>query len=132
MSPDEKDLIKYRLNRARDTLTEARINLDNLLLFATANRCYYAAFYAVSALLLTKNKSSSKHSGILSLFKSEIVKKGSVSEAWGNFYQRLFKYRLKADYEDFAELNVDEIKIWLEKTEEFVNVVEKITKDEIA
>jgi hypothetical protein len=131
MTQPRIDLIQYRLNRAWETLGDARKNLEGGLIFTAANRCYYAAFYAVSALLLTKGKSSSKHSGVLSLFQSHIIQKGLVSQEYGKFYSRLFKYRLKADYEDFAELDGMEVKNWLDKTEEFLKIVDAATRREI-
>ena len=69
MTEKQADLMRYRLNRAKETLEEAQIMADNGYLYGAANRIYYACFYAVVALLLTKNLSSSKHSGIIALFK---------------------------------------------------------------
>lgn len=40
------------------------------------SRAYYAMFYAAEALLLTKNLSFSKHSGVISGFWEHFVKKG--------------------------------------------------------
>jgi uncharacterized protein (UPF0332 family) len=46
------DLIKYRLERAKDTLDDARILADKEKWNSTINRLYYAAYYAIIALLL--------------------------------------------------------------------------------
>ncbi len=132
MSPDLKDLIRYRKRRAIETLSEADINLQNSFLFATANRCYYAAFYAVSALLLAMGKSSSKHSGIMSLFHAHIVRPGWVSREEGRFYDELFKYRLRADYEDLVELQLDDLRSWLNRTEKFVKLINDLVDRELA
>jgi len=40
------------------------------------NRLYYACFYAVSALLIQQGLSSSKHTGVRSLFNRHYVKTG--------------------------------------------------------
>lgn len=53
MNSEKKELIKYRLMRAREALDDAKILLDNNRLFSSVNRIYYAMFYAVSSLLLT-------------------------------------------------------------------------------
>lgn len=47
--------IKYRRERAKETLEEAEIMLDNNKLIAAVNRIYYAIFYEVLALLLKKD-----------------------------------------------------------------------------
>jgi uncharacterized protein (UPF0332 family) len=60
-----KELINYRLNKARETLEDAEILFGHNKLFSAVNRIYYAAFYAVNALLLTRNFSSAKHSGVM-------------------------------------------------------------------
>jgi hypothetical protein len=46
-------LVGYRLQRARETVEEARVLLETDHANACVNRLYYACFYAVSALLLT-------------------------------------------------------------------------------
>lgn len=125
----KKDLIKYRRERAKETLEEAKIVFKNKKLFATVNRIYYSIFYEVSALLLTKNMSSSKHSGVRSLFNREFVKCGIVQERLGDFYNKMFGFRQRADYEDFVEFKEDQVKDWLEKAEDFINVVDQIIEN---
>jgi uncharacterized protein (UPF0332 family) len=124
--PEQEELIRYRMNRAKTSLTEARILFEKELLFAAVNRCYYAGFYAVCALLLTKDKSSSKHSGVLALFQAHIMKKGGIPTETGRFYSQLYKYHLKADYEDYAELKALEVLSLLDRTTQFVNQVNSI------
>ena len=64
---------------------------------------YYSMFYAVSGLLVTRGLSSSKHSGVLSIFNREIVNKGHLEKKWGEFYSDMFKRRQKGDYQDFVK-----------------------------
>jgi uncharacterized protein (UPF0332 family) len=51
MTSSREDLVNYRLERAKDTLDDARILADNKKWNSTINRLYYAAYYAVIALL---------------------------------------------------------------------------------
>lgn len=60
MTKEERALIEYRMERARETLGEARIMFDAGRINTYVNRLYYACFYAVSALLLMRNFSTSK------------------------------------------------------------------------
>jgi len=119
-------IINYRRERAKETLEEARIMFDNSKLFATVNRIYYAIFYEAIALLLTEGLHSSKHSGIRSLFNREFVKTGVVREKFGDFYNKMFEFRQRGDYEDLVEFNKEDVKTWFEKAEEFINVIDKI------
>ncbi len=121
----EKNIVKYRRKRAKETLEEAGLMLDNKKLFAAVNRIYYAVFYEVIALLLTKGLSSSKHSGVRSLFNKEFIKPGIIVEEHGDFYNRIFGFRQRADYEDFVEFDHGKVKEWLENAKKFINSVEQ-------
>ena len=48
------DLAKQRLEKAKNTLSYAKSYVDDTTLDSTVNRIYYAMFYAVNALLVTK------------------------------------------------------------------------------
>lgn len=64
MTQEKEAIILYRLARARESLEEASLLLKNGHSNTFVNRLYYACFYAVSSLLLTKDLSSAKHSGV--------------------------------------------------------------------
>jgi len=100
MKEETRTLITYRLERARESLEEANILLERGYGNTFVNRLYYACFYAVSALLLTKGLSSAKHSGIRSLFHQNFVKSGLVKTELAQFYDMLFDNRQKGDYAD--------------------------------
>ena len=55
MREETKTLILYRLERAYESLEEAAFLLDKGYANTFVNRLYYACFYAISALLLTRN-----------------------------------------------------------------------------
>lgn len=120
-------LIRYRLERARESLQEAKILLENSKLYAAVNRIYYAMFYSVNALLLSKNISSSKHSGVRALFNKEFVNKGLIDKDLGRFYSKMFERRQRGDYEDLVEFKREDVEEWLNKAEEFVTRIEEIT-----
>ena len=63
MKADALEYIRYRISRAEETLQVAKLALENDFLLDTVNRLYYACFFAVSALLLTEERSSSRHTG---------------------------------------------------------------------
>ena len=123
MTEEQSDLIRYRLNRAKETLEEAQIMFDNGHLYGASNRLYYACFYAVVALLLTKNLSSSKHSGIIGLFNKHFVKIGDIPKGFGRFYSRMFNNRLESDYGELIEIEPDEIQQDLVTATEFIRSI---------
>lgn len=121
------DLAKYRLEKAKNTLLDAKEYIGGATLESTVNRIYYAMFYAVNALLITKSLSSSKHAGILSLFNREFVKKGLIEKQLGKFYSDMFDNRKEGDYKDFVKFEKEDVEVWLKKAEEFINKIEEIT-----
>jgi len=83
-------------------------------------------FYAVSALLLTKGLSSSKHSGLLGIFNKEFINKGVIDKEIGRFYTEMFEFRQKADYKDLTEFKEEDVVVWLNKAEQFIPRLEAI------
>ncbi len=67
MTSPLKDLVKYRLDRAIETIEEAVLLANNSHWNASINRLYYACFYATNAILIKHNLSSSKHTGVRSI-----------------------------------------------------------------
>jgi len=125
-------LINYRLERAHETLEEARILLEQGHANTYVNRLYYACFYALSALLLTKGFSSAKHSGIRSLFHQNFVKSGLVDQELGQLFDKLYDNRQKGDYADLFRFDLDVVRNWYEEARKFVETIDGITKKEIA
>jgi len=123
------DLIKYRLEKSKETLQDAKVLFEKASLASTVNRIYYAMFYAVNGLLLSKNLSSSKHSGVRSLFNKEFVNRGLVDRKLGKFYSKMFEERQEGDYKDFIKFDKDIVKSWLEDAEDFIKKIEKVTLD---
>jgi uncharacterized protein len=124
MTGGQRDLVRYRMERAFETLEEARVMLQSGHLYGAANRIYYACFYAAVALLLTRELSSPKHSGVMALFNRHFVKEGLVSTEMGKFYSQVFEHRLESDYADVVELKEEDIRADLEKAQEFIAYIE--------
>lgn len=124
MTKEKRALIEYRMERARETLGEAKMMFDAGRINAYVNRLYYACFYAVSALLLTRNFSTSKHGYLRSLLHREFVKTGLIPEKLGDHFDLLFDNRLKGDYADFVRFKAEDVAGWLEQTEAFIKHIE--------
>jgi hypothetical protein len=107
MTKGQKELVEYWLKRADETFDEAKVMMETNHPYGCANRLYYACFYAVTALLLSNNLSSSKHSGAMSLFNKHFVKPGIIPVELGKFYSRLFEGRMESDYGDWVELETE-------------------------
>lgn len=126
MNKELYDLIKYRIDRAREALEEARILAGSGHWNACVNRLYYACFYAVSALLSKHDLSSSKHSGVRSFFNHNFVKTGIFPKETAVIYNSLFERRQEGDYEVFITFKENDVSPWLKETEVFVNAKKKL------
>jgi uncharacterized protein (UPF0332 family) len=121
MSENVPDLVKYRVSRALESLSEAQVLADSMHWNACVNRLYYACFYAVSAILVIHKMKSTKHSGVRSFFNLHFVKTGDVSIESARIYNDLFERRQEGDYEDFFVFSEAEVKPWIEDAISFVN-----------
>ncbi len=124
-TPDES-LAKYRLKRARETYAEALLMRDGRRWNGCVNRLYYSCYYAATALLLTKNLSSAKHSGTRSLLNKHFIKTQIISTDLGELYNTLFDLRQESDYEDFFPVNAELVEPWIPLTGEFIARVEVV------
>jgi len=126
MQVDKPELIKYRLNRANETLDEAKISIENKRYLLAANRIYYASFYAVSALAINHEFKTSKHAQLLSWFNKNFVKGGIVEKRLGKFYLDAFEMRQESDYEDFVVIDKTSIDEKIKLASEFINKISEL------
>jgi len=129
MTESNGELVSYRLQRARETLADARILADAGRWNPWVNRLYYACFYAVSALLIQEGLSSTKHTGLRSLFNRHFVKTNKVPKDKARIFNDLFERRQEGDYVDFVSFEESQVLLWLPEAEAFVkNLADLIEK----
>lgn len=128
MTPETGTLVRYRFERAREALAEARLLAGAGHVNTAVNRLYYAAFYAVSASLLARGLSSAKHSGVRALFHANLVKTGIVPVELGRFFDTVFDSRQKGDYADLVRFTEAEVAPWFAKIEDLVRILEQSTE----
>jgi len=129
MKGTKEDLIKYRINRAHETLEDARILANEGRWNSVINRLYYAAFYAVIALLLHIHKHSSTHSGTMSNFSQYFIKTNLIDKSFGKLYSELFASRHKGDYGDLFDFDEEKLSPFFEPVESLIKAIEKHIAD---
>ena len=123
MSGTLDDLIQYRLEKANQTLEDAKLLANACRWNPCVNRLYYACFYAVSALLAQNEFSSSKHTGIRSLFNLNFVKTGIISRETAEIYNDLFDRRQEGDYADYVVFTEEQVLPRIVKANNFIKTV---------
>ena len=118
-------LARHRLARAHVALEEADLLASAGRSSGALNRIYYAAFYAARALLALKRIDSSRHSGVIALFQEHFVKSGVVPADVARALPQAFARRQRSDYDDFADVDADEVNVLREHVERFVQACEE-------
>ena len=85
-------------NRAGDTLDEARILIEAGHGDGAASRCYYAIFYAASALLAGMGLDFASHRAVIAAFGREFVHAGKVEAKYHRMLIDAYDLRQRADY----------------------------------
>jgi len=94
----DKDEIRDHITLAEECLEEAKNLLSNGFYRGAVSRAYYSMYHAAKALLLTKNVTPKKHTGVLRMLGLEFVNKGYLEEIYAEAYKYAFDIRQKADY----------------------------------
>ena len=101
MKENPGDLVQHLLSRSQEAFKEAKVLADSDHWNTAVSRLYYSCFYAASAILQKQGLSSSKHSGIRSLFNNHFTRAGTVSKEISAIYNDLFDRRQESDYGPF-------------------------------
>jgi len=128
MTGTKKDLIHYRIVRAKDTYDDALILSEREKWNSTINRLYYATYYAVMALLLDSDLKPTTHNGAKSNFSEYFIKTGKIDSKYGKMYSQLFTWRQKGDYDDLFDFNKDIVMPYFEPVNDFILLIEEKIK----
>ncbi|MBN1925070.1 MAG: HEPN domain-containing protein [Prolixibacteraceae bacterium] len=123
---EKKDLIVYRISRAKDTLKEVNLHVDNELLNTAVNRLYYACYYAVIALLLSNEINVQTHAGVRQMFGLHFIKPGLIDKELGKFYSDIFDKRQTGDYDDFVSFTKEEVVSMIPPAQKLINSIEEL------
>lgn len=125
---DRKELIQFRITRAQDTLKEVDLHVENELWNTAVNRLYYACYYAVISLLVSKEIAAQTHSGVRQMFGLHFVKTGLIDKELGKFYTDIFDKRQTGDYDDFVDFTKDEVVNMIPTARKLIESIEIILK----
>lgn len=129
MRPSEKDLSRYRLERAREDIETARINIENGLYKGAVNRSYYAIFHAIRAVNVIDGFDASKHSSVIAHFNQYHVHTGDFEKGIYKIIDSAYRIREKCDYSDFFIVSKEEAQEQYERAIDFLNCVEEFLKN---
>lgn len=101
MSEKKVDLCIYRMRSAIETLGVSALCLESQHYKDSINRSYYAAFYAVKAVLALEEVDFKRHKDAVAYFNKTYVATDIFSREIGKKLGRLKQERETSDYDDF-------------------------------
>lgn len=127
MNDKKEDLCIYCIRNAVETLGVAALCLESQHYKDSINRSYYAAFYAIKAVLALEEIDFKRHKDAVAYFNKTYVATEIFSREMGKKLGRLKQERESSDYDDFyvasltdatdqynsAKLIIDEIEKYL-------------------
>lgn len=125
MIASKKDLVRYRIARAKDTYDDALILANKEKWNSTINRLYYSAYYIVMALLFSADLKPTTHNGAKSNFSEHFIKTGLIPREFGKMYSQLFTWRQKGDYDDLFDFDRDRVLPYFEPVKSLIEIIEE-------
>lgn len=125
------DLVRYRLETAKNDLNSARVLRDIDDYKGANNRAYYAVFHAITAIHGINKKAYKRHKDAIANFNKEYVKTEIFPRSMGRKIAQLEEIRHASDYDDFFIASKEEVNEAIETATEFIGMVEKYCNDTI-
>ena len=124
-------LVEYRIEKAEATFVEAEDNAKLGHWTLAANRLYYAAYYASSALLLHKGFSPKTHEGVNVMIHREFIRTGILDPSDGQLFSRLQVMRHSGDYDDFFDWTEADVQPFIQQTRAFMDRIRAFVSQDI-
>ena len=116
-------LVNLEKEKALNTFAEMNVLQQAGLWNNIANRLYYAAFHAVSALLIHDHHNVGSHQGAVIMLHQYYVKTGMLSKEEGAFYSQLQTLREKSDYNCTYNATESDTVPRIEQTKKFIDKI---------
>ena len=118
--------LKYRLNKAKETLETARMIFNEGKDFTSANnRAYYVIFYAIRAVLVIEEVDFKRHKDVLAYFNKEYVNKEKFPKKIGRKISQAQRIREDSDYDDDYEPSFEKTEQQINTAQELIDLVEE-------
>jgi uncharacterized protein len=128
--PERDAYVRYRMEKAEETYEVALLLTGFKKWNSAINRLYYAAYYAVSGLLVNTGIETRTHSGVKTQFFLHFIKSGKIDLELGKLYADLFDWRQKGDYGDLFDFAESDVTPVLEPVRELIDSIVDILERE--
>jgi uncharacterized protein (UPF0332 family) len=122
MTEDQLEL----LLKARQSLSAARVLLDNGFPDYATSRAYYTMFYIASAFLEGEGMSFSSHAAVISAFGREFARTGRVPVEFHQFLIRAQDLRNAGDYGQLNAVTAQQANEQITRAEQFLELAQNL------
>lgn len=129
MDNRQEELSKYRIQEAKNSLKVAEHCLHESWYKDSINRSYYAAFYAIKAVLALGTIDFKRHKDVVAYFNKEYVANNIFPRELGRRLGMLKQLREKSDYDDFYIASKEQADEQYNTAEYVIESIEKYLAD---
>lgn len=122
------EFAKYRLERAKQDLSDAEFNYEHKRYLNANNRAYYSIFHAIKAVLALEKVDFRRHKDVLAYFNQYYIKTEKFPKMISKKISQASKIREDSDYDDEFIPTDEETKIQIDTARELIQLVEKYFK----
>lgn len=119
------------LSKAEQSLDAAKHLMNEGYHDFAAARAYYAMFYGLEALYLSREQGFSKHSAIISAFGKDFIKPGIFNEKFHRYLLEAFELRNAGDYGTIHSVPLEKTGEIITKAGDFIKMIDEylVNKD---
>src|SRR3972149_2921643 len=121
MTDDQLEL----LLKAQESISAAKLLMDNGFSGYAASRAYFAMFYIAEAFLEGLGMSFSKHSAVIAAFGQHFAQTGKVPPEFHRFLLEAFELRHKGDYGLRQIITYEQAQEQIVRAEDFLRLAER-------
>lgn len=123
------EFAKYRLERAKQDLSDAEFSYEARRYLNANNRAYYSIFHAIKAVLALERIDFKKHKDVLAYFNQHYIKTEIFPRIISKKISQANKVREDSDYDEFIP-TAEETEIQINTAKELIDLVEKYLFDD--
>ena len=116
---------RYRLERAKEDLSDAKYSYKDKRYLSANNRAYYSIFHAIRAVLALERIDFKKHKDVIAYFNQHYIKTEKFPKIISKKISLAKEIREDSDYDDEFEPTDEVTKIQIETAEELIKLVEE-------
>lgn len=130
MSPKiSKELVKHRLEQAKEDLKASKALYDLKLYKSSNNRAYYSIFHSIKAILALEPIDFKKHKDVVGYFNKNYVHTEIFPRNMGRKITRASKIREDSDYDDEFVVKPEDTLEQIQTAEELIKLTEEYIKN---